>query len=138
MVLVGNLGRIVWFQHGIALARDVPELVDWISGRGQKPRSLDEALFQRDRLLSLRSRLSAAYKGLHALLMKTWLSRFLSATGVELMTFFNDRIDIHHVFPQALVQKNGISPNIYNSIVNKTALSNNQTSRLVVTLRPFT
>ncbi len=118
-----TLGELYGSSTESRLARDVPELVDWISGRGQKPRSLDEALFQRDRLLSLRSRLSAAYKGLHALLMKHGCRDFISGRGVELMTFFNDRIDIHHVFPQAWCKKNGISPNIYNSIVNKTALS---------------
>lgn len=62
------------------LARDVPELVDWIRGIAGKPRSLDEAVFQSVRLQSLRSRLSAAYKGLHALLMTEGCRDFV--TGV--------------------------------------------------------
>jgi len=41
------------------------------------------------------------------------------------MTFFNDRIDIHHVFPVAWCRKkeNDIPPAVFNSIVNKTPLS---------------
>jgi hypothetical protein len=105
------------------LARDVPELVEWIANNGPRPRSLDEALFQRDRLKSLRSRLSAAYKGLHALMMKQGCEDFITGRGADLMTFFNDRIDIHHIFPQAWCKKNGIPPDDFNSIINKTPLS---------------
>jgi hypothetical protein len=39
------------------------------------------------------------------------------------MTFFNDRIDIHHIFPQDWCKKNDIKPSVFNSIVNKTPLS---------------
>jgi len=40
------------------------------------------------------------------------------------MTFFNDRIDIHHIFPQAWCKKQkDIPPVVFNSIVNKTPLS---------------
>jgi hypothetical protein len=105
------------------LARDVSELIDWLKGTGQPPRSIDEALFQKDRLRSLRSRLSAAYKGLHALLMKHGCCDFISGKPTDIMTFFNEKIDIHHVFPQDWCKKAGISPAIFNSIVNKTPLS---------------
>lgn len=105
------------------LARDVPELVDWLSGRGGPPRSMAEALFQRDRLNSLRSRLSAAYKGLHALLMKHGCRDFITGRPTDIMTFFNDKIDIHHIFPQDWCKKAGISPSVFDSIINKTPLS---------------
>ena len=105
------------------LARDVPELVDWIKGSGAPPRSIDEALFQKDRLRSLRSRLSAAYKGLHALMMKQGCQDFISGKPTDIMTFFNEKIDIHHVFPQDWCKKAGIKPAVFNSIVNKTPLS---------------
>ena len=39
------------------------------------------------------------------------------------MTFFNEKIDIHHVFPQDWCKKAGIKPGVFNSIVNKTPLS---------------
>jgi hypothetical protein len=105
------------------LARDVPELVDWLTDSGAPPRSMDEALFQIDRLRTLRSRLSAAYKGVHALLMRRGCRDFITGRSADLMTFFNDRIDIHHIFPEAWCKTRKIPRAVYNSIVNKTALS---------------
>jgi hypothetical protein len=105
------------------LARDVPELVTWIRGNGPKPRTVEEAIFQQDRLLSLRSRLSAAYKALHALLMRQGCEDFITGKGFELMTFYNDKVDVHHIFPQAWCKKAKIDPKTFDSIVNKTPLS---------------
>jgi hypothetical protein len=105
------------------LANDVPELVEWLKGSGAPPRSIDQALFQKDRLRSLRSRLSAAYKGLHALMMKQGCQDFISGKPTDIMTFFNEKIDIHHIFPQDWCKKNGVKPAVFNSIVNKTPLS---------------
>ena len=105
------------------IARDVPELVEWISGGGGRPRSIEEALFQSERLRSLRIRLSAAYKGLHALLMKNGCLDFITGRPTDIMTFFVDSIDIHHVFPQDWCKKQGIPDNDFNSIINKTPLS---------------
>lgn len=116
------LGELYGSSAETRLARDVPELVDWIAG-GTKPQSIDEALFQKDRLLSLRTRQSAAYKGLHALMMKSGCRDFITDRPTDIMTFFNDDIDIHHVFPQAWCKKQGISSETFNSIVNKTPLS---------------
>jgi hypothetical protein len=123
------LGELYGSSTESRLARDVPELVDWIRGTGPRPRSLDEALFQRDRLHSLRTRLSAAYKGIHALLMRHGCRDFISDRPADVMTFFNDCIDIHHVFPQKWCKAAGIAPAVYDSIINKTPLSraSNQT-----------
>jgi hypothetical protein len=114
-------------QYGSAtesrLARDVPELVDWLTGNGPAPRSVTDAYFQKNRLRTLRSRLSAAYKGIHALLMKHGCCDFISGKPTDIMTFFNEKIDIHHIFPQDWCKKAGIKPSVFNSIVNKTPLS---------------
>jgi hypothetical protein len=118
-----TLGELYGSSTESKLARDVPELVEWIAGRGPRPRALDEALFQIDRLRSLRIRISAAYKGLHALLMRQGCRDFITGRGADLMTFFNDRIDIHHIFPQDWCKKHDILPGVFNSIVNKTPLS---------------
>ena len=118
-----TLGELYGSTTESRLARDVPELAEWIKGRGPRPRSMDEAIFQQDRLRSLRSRLSAAYKGLHALMMRHGCRDFISGRPTDLMTFFNDRIDIHHVFPKAWCTRRGIPPSTFNAIVNKTPLS---------------
>lgn len=118
-----TLGELYGSTTESRLARDVPELVDWIGGAGPRPRAIDEAVFQKDRLRSMRSRQSAAYKGLHALMMRRGCLDFITGRPADLMTFFNDRIDIHHVFPQDWCKKQGIAPDLFNSIVNKTPLS---------------
>lgn len=105
------------------IARDVPELVVWILEGGPKPRSVEEAIFQQDRFRSLRTRLSAAYKAIHALLMQRGCQDFRSGKGFELMTFYNDKVDVHHIFPQAWCKKKKLDPKLFDSIVNKTPLS---------------
>jgi hypothetical protein len=118
-----TLGELYGSSTESRLARDVPELVQWIRGEREKPRSLDEAIFQQDRLRTLRMRLSAAYKGVHALLMREGCRDFITGRPTDVMTFFNDRIDIHHIFPQAWCKANNIPASVFNSIVNKTPLS---------------
>ncbi len=123
-----TLGEMYGSRTDSLLARDVPELVYWINEDGPKPRTMGEAIFQQDRLLSLTSRRSAAYKGIHVLLMghkHGGCKDFITAKATDAMRFFDDRIDIHHIFPQAWCKKNGIPSKKCDSIVNKTPLSKN-------------
>ena len=118
-----TLGELFGSSTESRLARDVVELVDWVRGADTRPRALDEAVFQEERLRTLRTRVAAAYKGIHALLMRSGCEDFITGRPAEIMTFFNDRIDIHHVFPQAWCKSMGIPPKVFNSIVNKSPLS---------------
>ena len=117
------LGELFGSSTESRLARDVVELVEWVQGAETHPRALDEAIFQQERLRTLRTRVSAAYKGIHALLMRSGCRDFITGRPAEIMTFFNDRIDIHHIFPQAWCKARGIAPTVFNSIVNKSPLS---------------
>ncbi len=47
----------------------------------------------------------------------------MSGVPVDLQTYNNDNIDIHHIFPKAYCESKGISRDLYNSIINKTPLS---------------
>lgn len=107
------------------LASDVPELVRWINGNSQeRPRTMDAAIFQQGRIRSLSKRTSAAYKGIHSLLMRNGCKDFVTRKPIDIMTFFQDAIDIHHIFPKAWCSKdNRISQSEIESIVNKTPLS---------------
>jgi len=107
------------------MARDVTQLHDWICSSGPRPRSVEEAIFQRDRLLRLRSRNSAAYKAVHALLMRKGCQDFISGKAFELMSFWKDRIDVHHIFPKKWCKNAGLDPKVFDAIVNKTPLSKN-------------
>ena len=55
---------------------------------------------------------------------------WLSATKIDISTYFAEAIDIHHIFPVAWCEKKGISKGDYNCIVNKTPLSG-RTNRIV-------
>jgi hypothetical protein len=129
-----NMSKLAqWFWSGVLgeyygsatetkVARDVVDLQAWFAG-GPAPRTIAETSFQASRLDTLRSRLSAAYKGFHALLMRSGCRDFVTGQGVDTMTAFSDALDIHHIFPRAWCDRQGIPPSRYNSIVNKTALS---------------
>jgi hypothetical protein len=104
--------------------RDLPEVVAWALGGDKPPQTVDECNFVSDRLRTLQSRLSAAYKGLHALIIQSGGARdWRTGAEVEEQSYFDESIDIHHIFPRAWCEKQEISRGLYNSIVNKTALS---------------
>ena len=104
-------------------ARDLPEVAGWVKGESGVPTMIRDANFQASRLRTLQARNSAAYKGVHALLMRDGSRDFLKGEPVEAQTFFDDRIDIHHVFPQAWCKRQGIKRSDFNSIINKTAIA---------------
>jgi hypothetical protein len=105
-------------------ARDLPEAVAWALGGEVLPQTVQESNFVTDRLRTLQSRQSAAYKGLHALTMQGGRALdWRTGSTVQEQTYFDESIDIHHIFPSAWCEKNKLSRSLYNSIANKTALS---------------
>lgn len=75
------------------------EVPTWLKG-GAEPTTVSETLFRSDRLKTIRMRLSAAYKGMNALLMKEGAQDFRSGQTFEQTVFFGENVDIHHIFPQ--------------------------------------
>jgi hypothetical protein len=130
----GKRRRIAeWFWNGVfgelygsavesRFARDVLEVPPWLSGGEEPPATVQEATFRADRLLTMQSRLSAAYKGLNALLMQAGARDFRSGQAFSHTVFFDEDVDIHHIFPRDWCQKRGIEAGRYDSIVNKTPL----------------
>ena len=86
-------------------ANDLQDVVAWILTTGEEPRTVRESQFQADRLLTLRTRNSAAYKGLYALQMKRGGRDFRTGSTIDVHAYFDDAIDIHHIFPQRLVPR---------------------------------
>lgn len=105
------------------IARDIPELLAWIDGDSGYVATVSEAVFQIERLETLRSRLAAAYKGVNARLMLSGARDFVSGDTFEIMTYFDQQVDIHHVFPRDWCTKTGIQPAVFDSIINKSPLS---------------
>ena len=83
----------------------------------------------------MRTRLSAAYKGIHALLMREGAKDFRSGQGYDVTVFFEEGVDIHHIFPEAWCRQQKIDVKIYDTVINKTPLSY-QTNRIIGGVAP--
>ncbi|AIA30415.1 GmrSD restriction endonuclease domain-containing protein [Leptospirillum ferriphilum] len=129
-----NRAKLVrWYWNGVfgelygsavesRIARDFMEVPPWLQG-GPEPSTVSETIFRSDRLKTMRMRLSAAYKGVNALLMKEGAQDFRTGQKFDHTVFFGENVDIHHIFPQDWCKRLGIKPTIYDSIINKTPLS---------------
>ncbi len=118
----GVLGELYSGTTETRFARDLEQVLAWLEG-GPEPGTVREASFHEDRLMTLGTRNSAAYKGVYALLMRDGCRDWLKNHALDMTTFFNYKIDIHHIFPKAWCEKNQIDPLRRESIINKTALS---------------
>ncbi|MGG0886825.1 GmrSD restriction endonuclease domain-containing protein [Brevibacillus parabrevis] len=125
----GVLGELYGSAIETRFAKDLPEVIDWLGGK-EAPSTIQDANFSPARLLTLRTRNSAAYKGISALLLKEGALDFRSGDAVDLQMYFDERIDIHHIFPRAYCNTKGIDPRKCDSIVNKTPLSA-KTNRMI-------
>ncbi len=120
----GVLGEHFGSGTDTKIARDVPELRRWTLDPGApEPQVFSVTYLQADRLNSLRNRRAAAYKGFHALLMRRGCPDFVTGQGFDVMSLWQEPIDVHHIFPEKWCNDRGKSPDDYNSIINKTPLS---------------
>jgi hypothetical protein len=103
-------------------AKDLPEVLTWVGG-GPEPSTISDANFAPPRLLTMRTRNSAAYKGLHALLMRDGCMDFRTGEPYNLQTYFDERTDIHHIFPQAWCRVKKIEAKRCDCVINKTPIS---------------
>lgn len=118
----GVLGELYGGATETRFARDVEQVPVWLGG-GEVPRTVYDASFEASRLETLRTRNSAAYKGIYALLMKGGARDWMKAVDIDMATFDELSIDIHHVFPRKWCDDHGIDQGRRDSIVNKTPLS---------------
>lgn len=128
----GILGEMYGSAAESRFANDIEDCIAWILNQSddQLPRTIQQAQFQADRLLSLRTRNSAAYKGLHALQMKQGARDFRTGQLIDVHAYMEDAIDIHHIFPANWCYSNEIEGKIYNSIINKTAIDAHTNRRI--------
>lgn len=126
----GVLGELYGGANETRFAKDATEVVDWVLGSEFEPSTVRDAYFAEDRLYTLRTRNSAAYKGIYVLQMQLGSKDFRTADPIEWSNYFDDAIDVHHIFPQKWCDDNLIKPDVYNSIINKTPLSP-RTNRMI-------
>lgn len=119
----GVFGELYGSSTDTRVANDVEDLRRWLEGSMNEPRTISAATFSESRLDTLYIRLSAAYKGVHALLMNSGARDFLTGEPIGVANFFSESFDIHHIFPRAWCDAQKIPRERYNTIVNKSAIS---------------
>ena len=125
----GVLGELYGGSTDTRFANDIQDCVAWLEG-GEQPRTVRDAQFQAGRLLTLRTRNSAAYKGLYALQMKLGAREFRTGSAIDSDAYADHHIDIHCVFPRSWCASKEIRDDVANCIVNKTAIDVH-TSRII-------
>lgn len=119
----GVFGELYGSANETRYALDIQQVVDWVNNEESEPQTVYDANFSPSRLNTLRTRNSAAYKGIYALLMDENTKDWLSGSKIDNMTYFQDSIDIHHIFPKHWCELNNIPRSDFDTIVNKTPLS---------------
>jgi hypothetical protein len=119
----GVLGELYGGTTETRSARDLDQVTAWITGHGGEPETVASANFHENRLLTLSTRTSAAYKGMYALMMANGCEDWLRNQRLDFATFSELKVDVHHIFPRAWCRADGVRPRFADSIVNKTAIS---------------
>lgn len=121
-----------WFWSGVfgesygskpdgQFALDLPQVAEYVRG-GNDPTVVMQANFIPERLLTLRTRNSAAYKGLYAFQLKAGAADWRTGEPLTFPTWHSEGVDIHHIFPKAWCRSKQIPPRLYDSIINKTPI----------------
>jgi hypothetical protein len=120
----GVLGELYGGAVETRIALDVQQLLAWINDpAAPEPGTVQAAGFNPNRLDTLRSRTSAAYRGLYVLLQREGACDFFWKARMVDLDRDDVKLDIHHIFPKKWCEERDIPPRIFNAIVNKTAIS---------------
>jgi hypothetical protein len=121
----GVFGELYGGANETRFVKDYVEVVDCINEKQtDEPDSIRTSTFRADRLDEMRTKNSAAYKGVSVLLMQNGAKDFMKDTLIDSITKYNSsNIDIHHIFPADYCRKVGIPKDKYDSIINKAPLS---------------
>ncbi|MEX0953649.1 MAG: DUF262 domain-containing protein [Rhizobiaceae bacterium] len=119
----GVFGELYGSAVESRIAKDFSEVPAWLRSDEHVPATVGDASFRAERLETMRMRLSAAYKGVNALLMKEGAVDFRSGQKFSDTVFFGENVDIHHIFPQDWCKRQGLHYKVYDSIINKTPLT---------------
>jgi hypothetical protein len=120
----GVLGELYGGAVETRIALDVQQLLAWVNDPvAPEPATVQAAGFNPNRLDTLRSRTSAAYRGLYVLLQRDGAADFFWKARMVDLDRDDAKLDIHHIFPKKWCEDRDIPPRVFNAIVNKTAIS---------------
>jgi len=128
----GVFGELYGSSIETQIAYDFVQVSSWvITPSSDEPYTIRDANFSIDRLNTMRSKLSAAYKGLTALIAKSGAKDYISGKEYDQTIYLSEDVDIDHIFPIKWCKANNIKKEDYDSIINKAPISPN-TNRGVV------
>ena len=119
----GVLGELYGGAVETRIANDYDELLRWFEDDEAVPRTVRDANFQPERFDTLRTRLSAAYKGINVLVLREGAKDWFWKATIQELDANEVALDIHHIFPRDWCEKQGIARDRYDSILNKTPIS---------------
>lgn len=119
----GVLGELYGGAVETRIANDYEELLRWFEEDASVPRTVRDANFQPERFDTLRSRLSAAYKGINVLVLREGAQDWFWKAGIRDLDRDDVNLDIHHIFPKAWCDERAIPKDAYDCILNKTPIS---------------
>ncbi|MCX6147273.1 MAG: DUF262 domain-containing protein [Candidatus Kapabacteria bacterium] len=133
----GVLGELYGGANETRYALDLTQVISWIRNESDETnvKTIYESSFNPSRLNTLRTRNSAAYKGIYNLIINSGAKDFLSGTRIDLSVYFTEAIDIHHIFPRNWCEKQNIPSKDYDCIINKTPLSS-RTNKIIGGIAP--
>lgn len=129
----GVFGELYGSTIESRFAKDILQVPDWLKDKDDKvplPNTVAEGIMRPERLRTMRTRLSAAYKGIHVLLMQQQARDFRSGQTFGNTVFFQESVDIHHIFPKKWCEDSKIPASEYDSVINKTPLTY-RTNRII-------
>ena len=117
----GVFGELYGGANEARFALDIIGMFQWMEG-GNIPDTVYRSSFQPTRLLTLQTRNSAAYKGIMALSMQGSPLDFMNGNHMDIASYIDEDADIHHIFPYAYCENQGIPKKKFNSVINKTPI----------------
>lgn len=120
----GVLGELYGGAIESRMANDLQDILAWVDDpNASEPTTVVAAGFQPSRLDTLRTRTSAAYRGIYVLLQRQGSKDFFWKARMVDLDRDEFKIDIHHIFPKDWCVTQNIAPKVFNSIINKTPIS---------------
>jgi hypothetical protein len=126
----GVFGELYGSATETRFANDLAQVLDWIESDSPLPNTVVDANLSPERLERLRTRNSAAYRGLYVLLLRQGGEDWRTGEPANIQNYHDEAIDIHHVFPRKWCRDTGIEDGRANSIINKTPLTS-RTNRII-------
>jgi hypothetical protein len=130
----GVFGELYGSANETRFVNDVVGVMQWLDN-GDLPKSIQDAYFNPVRLLGLKTRQSAAYKGVMALVLKNDSKDFASGENMDFTLFQSEKIDIHHIFPKNYCATRNLDKEKWDSVINKTPISE-RTNRILGGVAP--